>query len=378
MTKKITFLVSLILLSFFSSKAAVIYVNPNPDITYNTNGAQDPGIDIDNDGTIDIKFRLDFQQAPPGANADYFYHIGGLTTGSQAMLDAGLGNNLFGVPYWKKLTAGTAIGPASANFQSNTNFPEPLLGDGENNNIINAGDCLIGIKFKIGNNIHYAWMRVNLTGAVTGLVPNVIKDWAYESTANTAIAAGDMGGGTTNVAVTGIAVNGQGGASTITTNDGTLQMTATITPANATNQAVTWSVTNGPGSATISATGLLTAQNNGTVTVKATAQDGSNVSGTKTITISGQTVGIKEINKLASSIYPNPVKDELILQFGKDEDIRNIRICNVAGQVVFKNEDAAKSKLITINTASLPEGLYILTFENAEGKKGLQKFIKSK
>lgn len=378
MTRKFTFLATFILLTFFSSKAAVVYVNPNPDINYNTNGAQNPGIDLDNNGTIDIKFRLDFQGAPGMPNAEFFYHTGGLTNGSQGIMDQALGLNPGGgAPYYKILTAGTVIGPASANFASNTGFPEPLLGDADNINIINAGDCIIGLKFLSNGNTHYAWVRVNLTGNVNNLVPNIIKDWAYESTPNTAINAGDMGSGATNVAVTGITVNSQGGASTITSNDGTLQMTTTIAPANATNQAVTWSVTP-TGLATINATGLLTAQANGTVTVKATAQDGSNVSGNKTITISGQTVGIKEINRLASSIYPNPVKNEVMLQFGKEEAIRNIRISNIVGQVVYKNDNAVKSKLITINTASLPEGLYILTFENAEGKQGLQKFVKNK
>ena len=44
------------------------------------------------------------------------------------------------------------------------------------------------------------------------------------------------------VAVTGITVMGQGGATTIDTDDGTLQMIATILPANATEQSVTWSL----------------------------------------------------------------------------------------------------------------------------------------
>jgi uncharacterized protein YjdB len=93
-----------------------------------------------------------------------------------------------------------------------------------------------------------------------------------------------------NFPVTSIAVTGQGGASTITTNGGTLQMLANVLPANATNNTVTWSVTPGTGNATISTTGLLTATANGTVTVTATANDGSGVIGTMTVTISNQIV----------------------------------------------------------------------------------------
>ncbi|MGJ8661583.1 MAG: RCC1 domain-containing protein, partial [Bacteroidota bacterium] len=47
---------------------------------------------------------------------------------------------------------------------------------------------------------------------------------------------------TTNVLVTSIVVQGQGGVSTINTNAGTLQMEATVLPANASNQTYTWSV----------------------------------------------------------------------------------------------------------------------------------------
>jgi hypothetical protein len=64
-------------------------------------------------------------------------------------------------------------------------------------------------------------------------------------------------------------------------------MSAAVLPATA-SQTVTWSVTNGTGSATVSTGGLLTAAANGTVTVSAAATDGSGVTGTLVITISGQ------------------------------------------------------------------------------------------
>ena len=65
----------------------------------------------------------------------------------------------------------------------------------------------------------------------------------------------------------------------------TAQMTATISPSDATNTNVTWSVTSGTGSATIDSNGLLTGVSSGTVTVNATAKDGSTVCGKTTITI---------------------------------------------------------------------------------------------
>lgn len=97
------------------------------------------------------------------------------------------------------------------------------------------------------------------------------------------------------VAVETINVTGAGGATTIETDGGTLQMNAEVLPANATDKSVTWSVTAGTGQATIDQNGLLTAVKNGTVTVKATANDGSGISGTQEITISNQTIKVTAI-----------------------------------------------------------------------------------
>jgi hypothetical protein len=66
---------------------------------------------------------------------------------------------------------------------------------------------------------------------------------------------------------------------------GTLQMVANVSPVNATDASVTWSVVNGTGSATISVGGLLTATSPGSVLVVATANDASGIVGTVTVTI---------------------------------------------------------------------------------------------
>lgn len=93
-------------------------------------------------------------------------------------------------------------------------------------------------------------------------------------------------------AVTSITVTGEGGANTISTDNGTLQLAANVLPANATDKTVTWSIENGTGQASISSGGLVTAIINGTATARATANDGSGVSGTLLITISNQVIPV--------------------------------------------------------------------------------------
>ncbi|WP_243473809.1 Ig-like domain-containing protein [Winogradskyella sp. MH6] len=70
------------------------------------------------------------------------------------------------------------------------------------------------------------------------------------------------------------------------TDGGTSQLSVTVTPSNATDTSVTWSVSNSS-VATISNSGLLTAISNGSVTVRATAQDGSGIFGEQIFEISG-------------------------------------------------------------------------------------------
>ena len=147
------------------------------------------------------------------------------------------------------------------------------------------------------------WSIINGTGQATINTTGLVT--AVSSGTVTAVATANDGSGVTGtlvititnqfIPVTSITVTGASGATTITTDNGTLQLTATVTPSDATNKAVTWSVVNGTGQATINSTGLVTAVSNGTVTAMATANDGSGVVGSLTITISGQVIPVTGI-----------------------------------------------------------------------------------
>jgi uncharacterized protein YjdB len=95
--------------------------------------------------------------------------------------------------------------------------------------------------------------------------------------------------------VTGITVTGAGGSTTIIVNDGTLQLSASVFPVNATDKSVNWSIVNNTGQAIINSTGLVTAVENGTITAIATANGGSVVFGILIITISNQIIPVTDI-----------------------------------------------------------------------------------
>ncbi len=55
---------------------------------------------------------------------------------------------------------------------------------------LGGGDQLIGLKFNIGTAVHYGWARINVSPNASSMV---IVDWAYESTPDSTILAGDVG-----------------------------------------------------------------------------------------------------------------------------------------------------------------------------------------
>lgn len=114
------------------------------------------------------------------------------------------------------------------------------------------------------------------------------------------------------VPVTSVTVTGAGSATTVNSGQ-TLQMTAAVLPATATNKEVTWSLVNGTGTATISQTGLLTGTKEGAVTVKATASDGSGVEGSLLITIVEEQVPVTSIF-IAGTGFATAVDSESTLQ----------------------------------------------------------------
>jgi uncharacterized protein YjdB len=155
------------------------------------------------------------------------------------------------------------------------------------------------------------------------------------------------------VPVTGITLTGEGGVSTITSENGTLQLIETVLPADATNKTVTWTITSGTGKASISPTGLVTALDNGTVTARATAVDGSGVYGAFTITISNQVIPVV-------SVYPNPASEYVTIRTdGSTFNPDFVQIVDFEGIVRLRYQMDPEINLATI-PINLKQGVYIL------------------
>ncbi|GHT73367.1 hypothetical protein FACS189456_3730 [Bacteroidia bacterium] len=162
----------------------------------------------------------------------------------------------------------------------------------------------------------------------------------------------------------------------------TQQLTATITPSNATNKNITWASSN-TSVATVAADGRVTAKAAGTATITVTTQDGSK---TTTCAVTVSTTGgngdggkdpataVATQNVSSLFVYPNPVSDQLTVSsdqwnaVGAGSARPSIEIYNVAGTKVFETPLSIVHYPLSINIGHLPAGIYIVRVGNRTAK----------
>jgi hypothetical protein len=98
------------------------------------------------------------------------------------------------------------------------------------------------------------------------------------------------------------------------------------------------------------------------------------------IYILNQASGIIDYNSSSVNLtlYPNPVTDQL--NIGLNSSLSGqvtVSVLNLMGQVIQTNEivNGSSQKMITVNTASLPKGLYFVQL-NCEGQIVTGRFVK--
>jgi len=157
--------------------------------------------------------------------------------------------------------------------------------------------------------------------------------------------------------------------------DSTEQLTATVLPANATNQNVSWQ-SSAPAVASV-VDGLVTAITKGTAIITVTTEDGGYTAQCVVIVENGSGIVSTSLNNQIS-IYPNPVKDKLKiesgdLQSGTKLKINSVEITDLAGRIIVNY-----SLLIVnyIDVSTLPQGMYLLKIYTDKGVV-TKKFVKN-
>ncbi len=184
-----------------AADAQIVYTDVTPDVTLSVinDSLNSYDVDFDNAGTPDMAI----------ATYGYLYNYGGtdyqlnyvfsfVAPNATAALVAAMetaGTSSY--PATTSLASGTAIGSSATwldttaaggtfYFTSAYGFTQTLLGTA------NTGtDTYIGARFLIGANTHYGWVRINVAADASSVV---IKDYAYNATANGPINAGQTVG----------------------------------------------------------------------------------------------------------------------------------------------------------------------------------------
>ena len=170
MKKTILFMLCLALMTSFTSlKASIIYT----DIT----DGQPASIDMNNDGTAEFTISSSGMGTDVG---DYIMYITGCN-----IIASGTASSGWDVA--AGLTLNASIG-STGNFIGQGDCE--VTGWGGTTTFPLNADKYLGVEFLISGAVHYGWIRVYVTGTADNYTITY-KDYAYESTANTAILAGN-------------------------------------------------------------------------------------------------------------------------------------------------------------------------------------------
>lgn len=175
----------LIITSFTALNAGIVYTDI-ADVTLPTSGS----IDIDFNGDAGAEFTI----------TDDGY--GGTIMPSVMFTSASYHFATVSATEWdviKGLALNSPINTASGWHDLGDAYVDPGW---QTTNFPTNNDTYIGAQFLIGTSSHFGWIRVNWDGSGTF----IIKDYAYESTPNTAINAGDVSMGLSEITTSNISI----------------------------------------------------------------------------------------------------------------------------------------------------------------------------
>lgn len=182
-----------------NANAQIVYTDINPDstiirptISVRGSISTEQTIDVNNDGISDIKFTLLSRRITPfnpGQSGSITGSVSATPLNGNALLTGTSGNPA-------KMSQNDSI-DANANwsalvsqvlFSKTTSSTTTTLGDWNT-----ATDGFLGLRFIIGAQTHYCWIRLNVEAFTSGANAAilVIKDFAYNSIPNQLILAGE-------------------------------------------------------------------------------------------------------------------------------------------------------------------------------------------
>ena len=185
--------------TFLTCFSQIQYTDVNPDLTLQASSSDSYPLDFNADASIDLIIYE--SEVDTNLNGFVLTFIGGVVNTLGATEIVGTDSLIFGsnILFVDTIGAGELIDGSLGYI--NSSMPSVFAGAGLRvtatslntslGEFQGAQDGYIGVKFDISGNTHYGWVRVNTAEDCYSLI---VKDFAYETTPNTGIIAGDYGG----------------------------------------------------------------------------------------------------------------------------------------------------------------------------------------
>ena len=149
------------------------------------NAESDMSIDINDDGMLDFEIELDLYKDADN-DLDYELWLDYSQTGNEYLTQ-----EINSDDYVKPLNNNDLISGGSSTWESYCNFFELEKSPGypdDNYGFAGKGDVLVGVRFMIGTERHYGWMKINASADYKSVT---VKEVAYDIRPNVEIRAGE-------------------------------------------------------------------------------------------------------------------------------------------------------------------------------------------
>ncbi|MCD8528544.1 MAG: hypothetical protein LRY27_00835 [Chitinophagales bacterium] len=166
-------------------------INPDLSLTAPTNNSSSYELDVNGDGTNDLEFGTgSYTYAAYGVDYAYTY-VNGLNGAKvvTSIQSVSVGSNTYNITVANALSEGNSISSASTIWDDygTLGIKGTYYGNAISAGQFLAQDKYVGFQFSASGSTHYGWLRISVAADAKSFS---LKEYAYHTTANTAIEAG--------------------------------------------------------------------------------------------------------------------------------------------------------------------------------------------
>lgn len=172
-----------------AANAQIVYTDINPDTVIHDSLFYN--LDMDNNGQPELRFETVTYQLSSGSVQ--FAVVGVLGNPNNATIGSIYSTSY---PFPFSMNNGDSISSTNTNWQAQTinggvQYLGAVYGSYTYANWLGVNDKYLGVRFRIGTNTHYGWVRLSVSPGADTIT---IKDYAYQTLPGVGITAGQLVG----------------------------------------------------------------------------------------------------------------------------------------------------------------------------------------